>query len=89
MQIHLKLSWIYAPASPGSQAPVIVPPPQPALEALHRLARLGDIAALRAEIQYLNSSDPTLIPFGAKLSEPIESFQLHEVLKTIELYLEH
>ncbi len=68
---------------------MILPPPRPTLEALHRLARIGDIAALRAEIANLNRADPALAVFGARLSEPIERFQLHEVLKTIELYMEN
>jgi signal transduction histidine kinase/CheY-like chemotaxis protein len=99
---HLQLTWIYE-QPPDSDAPnpstATLPtsatiataemiPPNPAdLDCLHTLAMKGLVHDLVAELDRLEQSDPTLIPFTQPLRQFAKRYQLKQIREFLKPYL--
>jgi len=98
---HLQLTWIYEqppdsdahlpltalpPSDTVSVAEMI--PPNPAdLDCLHTLAMKGLVHEFVAELDRLEQSDTTLIPFIQPLRQLAKRYQLKQIRELLKLYL--
>jgi len=85
----LKLDWTFArpPEAPDSTAPLI-PPPQPTLQTLARLARSGEMRGLREAANQLSTLGSQYKPFADRLYHLAERFESRAIVKLIEQFLE-
>ncbi|MBD3307426.1 PAS domain S-box protein [candidate division KSB3 bacterium] len=92
LQTHLPIEWIYhdenaaTPTAPPAEA--MLPPSQAELSHLNNLAMIGDIMAIRDEIQKLEQGDPTFHAFAAKMRQLADALNLSEIQRVIQTYLE-
>jgi PAS domain S-box-containing protein len=97
----LKVEWIdEAPEAPVTEAgqtavsaaapftaPLMAPPPQE-IEALHYLARLGDMRAIVQHAQHLSELDERYRPFADHLCRLAKAYRSKPILSFVEQYLE-
>jgi PAS domain S-box-containing protein len=87
----LRLEWIRAPASakPDVDVPSLVIPPAADLDALYRLAQLGNMRDIIAYGNNLASQDARYSAFTHHLDALARSYQSQAVLRLIEAYRQH
>jgi hypothetical protein len=66
---------------------MIAPPPQE-IEALHRLARLGDMRAIVQHATHVTELDERYRPFAEHLCRLAKAYRSKAVLSFVEQYLE-
>jgi PAS domain S-box-containing protein len=88
LQIHLKIEWIYKDESDGRHSTPVLPPPEEELVVLYDLVRSGDIAGLREQIPKIEALDPKFVPFTAILDRLAREFQMDQMEKFLEGYME-
>ncbi len=79
----MKLEWIHEKKKMTTSAPLI-PPPQKELEALYKLAIMGDMRTIRKQTEAL---DDKYISFRHKLQELARNFEDEQIVALIEQYL--
>jgi hypothetical protein len=91
LQYHLKLKWCYrtpAPeAQPDSTPEQMVVPDAAELLTLHRLAKSGYIADLKAEVERLQASDAAYSTFTRHIARLADDFDVKAIAKFIQPYL--
>jgi predicted ATPase/signal transduction histidine kinase/DNA-binding NarL/FixJ family response regulator/tRNA A-37 threonylcarbamoyl transferase component Bud32 len=88
---HLKLDWIYkeigleteAESQKAQSAPMI-PPPADKLDALYKLARMGNMRRIKEQATQLESEEQKYRPFASKLQELAKGFKGKKILAFIE-----
>jgi len=88
---HLKLQWIYKEigletdeeSQKAKSAPMIPPPPQE-LEALYKLAKMGNMRRIKEQATRLEALDQKYQPFANKLQELAKGFKRKQILALIE-----
>jgi PAS domain S-box-containing protein len=85
----LKLNWTlsHTPQTPDSTAPLI-PPPQPTLQALARLAQRGEMRGLREAALQLGTLGDQYKPFANRLHYLAEHFESRAITQLIQPFLE-
>ena len=85
----LKLNWTFAhpEQAPDSTAPLI-PPPQPTLQALSRLAQRGEMRGLREAANQLGTLGEQYKPFANRLHHLAERFESRAITQLIQRFLE-
>ena len=85
----LGLRWTFAEAAPApdSSAP-LVPPPQPTLQALARLAQRGEMRGMREAADQLRTLGEQYQPFADRLLLLAERFESRAISELIQRYLE-
>ncbi|HEX6706188.1 MAG TPA: ATP-binding protein [Albitalea sp.] len=83
----LGLTWTYrsvaAPtADPDAAGPLVAPPAQE-MEALLRLARIGNMRNLRANVEHVSSLDVRYRPLAARLLKLIDGFETMAIVKLL------
>ncbi len=94
LQVHLKLEWIYedqhitqrTPTSSEQQS--IILPPIEQLEILYDLIKMGDIASFQGQLKAIEALDPKFRTFVADLRRLAKTFQVNDIRKSLEAYLE-
>ena len=87
---QLKLEWRYAEDSKptdGKEAEPVVLPPQAELEALHELARRGNLIAIAAQVKQLVADKPEYGPFAERIGGLARAFEEQEIELVLENYL--
>jgi len=93
---HLKLQWIYKDIGLESDeesklaksAPMVAPPAEE-LEALYKLARMGNMRRIKEQATQLEALDPKYQPFASKLQELAKGFKRKQILAFIEDFQKH
>jgi len=88
---HLKLQWIYKDiglesdeeSQKAKSAPMVAPPAEE-LEALYKLARMGNMRRIKEQALQLDSKDQKYRPFASKLQELAKGFKRKQILAFIE-----
>ena len=82
----LGLEWTYegAPTAPVPSQGAMVTPPAPEMEALHRLARLGNMGKIIAQAERLAALDERYRPFASELGALASRYQSRDVLRLVE-----
>lgn len=88
---HLKLQWIYKEigleiseeSQKAKSAPMIPPPPQE-LEALYKLAMMGNMRRIKEQALQIGSKEPKYQQFANKLQELAKGFKGKQILALIE-----
>ncbi|RKZ45182.1 MAG: serine/threonine protein kinase [Candidatus Parabeggiatoa sp. nov. 3] len=90
---HLKLDWIYKEIglesdeeSKLAQSAPMISPPADKLEALYKLARMGNMRRIKEQALQLEAIDPKYQPFASKLQELAKGFKGKQILAFIEDY---
>jgi CheY-like chemotaxis protein len=89
LEKHLHIIWRYeeqeAPAetSEALESPLI-PPSQDELEELLKLATVGDIRAIRQQLDLLVQHNPEMQSFANRLAELIKGFRIDEIQKLLK-----
>jgi len=88
---HLKLQWIYKEIgletdeeSKLAQSAPMISPPAAELEALYKLARMGNMRRIKEQALQLEAIDPKYRPFASKLQELAKGFKGKQILAFIE-----
>ena len=93
LQQRLNLEWVYEegvsstfmPATPTPS--LLIPPPQTDLTALHDLALMGDVVALKASVDALAQKDSRYRPFAHQVEDLAGQFQLNRICDFLESFL--
>jgi CheY-like chemotaxis protein len=84
----LHLAWTYRAAQPEPEPPAaegpIVVPPAAEMELLYRLARLGNMQGIVAQVERLTELDARYLPFANRLSALARGYQSKAVLRLVE-----
>jgi predicted ATPase/signal transduction histidine kinase/DNA-binding NarL/FixJ family response regulator len=87
---HLKLQWIYKEIAleteenqPGKSTSIVAPPP-PELEALYKLAMMGNMRKIKEQATLLKVSDIKYQPFSDKLYKLAKEFKGKQILAFIK-----
>ena len=88
----LRLSWVHEPpdgdgAGVPEAANALVPPPADELEALHRIARSGNMRAIHERADHISALGARYQPFADKLHRLASGFQTKGLLRLIEEHL--
>ena len=85
----LELSWIHEPrADNGAAVPgPLLPPPRAELEALHRLAMIGNMKDIREHASHIASLGERYRPFGERLRMLAEAYRSKAILELVESFL--
>jgi succinylarginine dihydrolase len=90
---HLKLDWIYKEIgletdeeSKLANAAPMISPPASELEALYKLARMGNMRQIKEQALQLEVIDPKYRPFASKLQKLAKGFKGKQILAFIEDY---
>jgi CheY-like chemotaxis protein len=97
----LKVEWTYElpraqaaashqvaePLAGPSAGPLVAPPPQE-IEALHRLARIGNMRAIVQHATHLTELDERYRPFADQLCQLARGYRSQAILSFVEQYLE-
>jgi signal transduction histidine kinase/CheY-like chemotaxis protein len=88
---HLKLDWIYKEVgletedeSQKASSTPMIPPPADKLDALYKLARMGNMRRIKEQATQLESLDSKYQPFAKKLQELAKGFKGKQILAFIE-----
>lgn len=84
----LHLEWTHGVAKPAPRpagGPVVVPPAEE-MESLYRLARLGNMQEIMAQVERLAGQDERYRPFADQLSALARGYQSKAVLQLVEGY---
>jgi PAS domain S-box-containing protein len=84
----LHLAWTHGVAKPATRpagGPVVVPPAEE-MESLYRLARLGNMQEIMAQVERLAGQDERYRPFADQLSALARGYQSKAVLRLVEGY---
>jgi predicted ATPase/signal transduction histidine kinase/DNA-binding NarL/FixJ family response regulator/tRNA A-37 threonylcarbamoyl transferase component Bud32 len=88
---HLKLDWIYKEIglesdeeSQKAEAAPLIPPPASDLEALHKLAKMGNMRRIKEQALLLEAYDQKYQPFASKLQALAKGFKRKQILALIE-----
>jgi signal transduction histidine kinase len=88
---HLKLDWIYkeigletSPESQKAPSTSMIPPPADKLDALYKLARMGNMRRIKEQATQLESLDSKYQPFASKLQELAKGFKGKQILAFIQ-----
>jgi signal transduction histidine kinase/DNA-binding LacI/PurR family transcriptional regulator/CheY-like chemotaxis protein len=91
LEQYLQLDWVYASEQPEVEEEGLVEgpaaPPVEELEALFELARLGDIMAVQTRAAQLKQGDPRWRPFGRRLAQLADQFEVEQILALLTSYL--
>jgi len=84
----LSLTWMHDKAAPDSaeEPGEFVAPPPEEIEALYRLARLGNMGMIRERADYLKQLDQRYIPFASRLRQLADSYQSKAIMTLVERY---
>jgi PAS domain S-box-containing protein len=84
----LPLAWTYAPERevPAAEGPFVIPPALE-MEALHQLAKMGNMHDILIHAASLAEEDERYRPFVEQLSALAKGFQSKAVVRLIEQYL--
>ena len=75
-------------SSSSSSAPEAIHLPAPSvLESMLDLALLGDVAALRDELNELSQQDEQLTPFVNQMLRLVQGFKINQICNLLEEYL--
>jgi PAS domain S-box-containing protein len=91
LEKYLNLSWIYGESNRmliARDEQLLYPPARDQLELLYDLTQIGDIVSLQAEAMSMTQDGMETAAFGARVAQLAEKFQLDELKKFIERYLE-
>jgi CheY-like chemotaxis protein len=102
LERHLDLEWVYEEwgkdetlrvrdeidSSLSSSREAFIPPPAEELTALFDLALMGDIEAIQEQVERLERLDKQFGPFTAELRRLAKSFQVNQICKFLESYLD-
>jgi CheY-like chemotaxis protein len=83
----LNISWVYEEPLPGDADPAaeaMTLPPLEELRVLHRLARIGNISAIRQQADHIAALGDAYGPFADKLRRMAAAFQTREILHFVE-----
>ncbi|MBI3143657.1 MAG: hybrid sensor histidine kinase/response regulator, partial [Pseudogulbenkiania sp.] len=91
--MHLGLQWVHsAPAAEAAPKPpqsgLLVIPPQDEIDALYRLALIGNMRDIRQRASYLAELDERYHPFADKLAQLAKTFQSKAILELVEKHRE-
>jgi PAS domain S-box-containing protein len=86
----LHLTWTYRTTQPAPEplpagGPIVVPP-EAEMELLYRLARLGNMQEIMAQVERLTELDERYRPFADRLSALARGYQSKAVLRLVEEY---
>jgi signal transduction histidine kinase/CheY-like chemotaxis protein len=85
----LDLDWLHEAPAPAAAAapdePLIVPPPEE-VEALYRLARIGNMRSIRQTAEALAAADPRYARFSQQLCTLASRFQSRAIMELIARY---
>ena len=85
----LGLRWTFAaPAPVPDSAAALVPPPQPTLQALARLAQRGEMRGVREAANQLSTQGEEYKPFADRLQLLAERFESRAITELIQRYLQ-
>ena len=85
----LKVDWTFArPSEAPDSTAALIPPPQPTLQALARLARSGEMRALREAANQLSTLGNQYKPFANRLVHLAERFESLAITQLIQQFLE-
>lgn len=87
----LKLEWTYQPdairvADSYTDGPIVVPP-GPEMEALHYLARMGDMREIQLWAHRVGELDERYRPFARQLSQLAQRYQSQDILRLVARYV--
>ncbi|MEG4282737.1 PAS domain S-box protein [Microcoleus sp. A006_D1] len=102
LRVHLGLEWIYEESaeskncktpslSPASNLPAysaLLPAAAESVAKILKLAAMGDIEEIFEESAKLESLEPKLVPFAAKLRQLAKRFQLKQIRNILKQYIE-
>jgi len=102
LRVHLGLEWIYEESSaskkcktpslsPASDFPAyasLLPAASESVAKLLKLAAMGDIEEFFEESAKLESLEQKLVPFATKLRQLAKGFQLKQIRKILQQYIE-
>ena len=94
ISLHLGLALKYAQqpsmaARPDKHDEVLRLPPAEEMEALHGLARRGNMRSITRYADHLVSLDSAYVPFAEKLRAMAKEFQSEAILELVEQHLQH
>lgn len=90
---QLRLQWTVDEHIPGTPASTVqdesgwIVPPQAQLEALQRLALIGNMRDVRRWADQLGGEEPRYLPFANKLKELAQTFQSKAILALVQRHL--
>jgi CheY-like chemotaxis protein len=84
----LNLSWIYAPDDERMEKAELAIPPKTQLEALHELAKRGNMRDIRLWAEELESLDEGYRAFSDNLRRLSDNYQSKAILELVEQCLE-
>ena len=85
----LKVDWTFArPSEAPDSTAALIPPPQPTLQALARLACSGEMRALREAANQLSTLGNQYKPFANRLVHLAERFESLAITQLIQQFLE-
>jgi len=92
LEEYLQLDWIYdelseTQARETDRVEMVVPPPVE-LKALFKAARIGDVEEVEAEAHRIRQLLDKYLPFADKLLSLAQEFEIDEILKLVEQYIE-
>jgi PAS domain S-box-containing protein len=87
----LKLEWTYKPDATRvtdscTGGPIVIPP-GPEMEALHYLARMGDMREIQLWAHRVGELDERYRPFARQLSQLAQRYQSQEILRLVARYV--
>jgi len=87
----MQLEWIYASEAPSSSeletiGPIVAPPAEE-MEALHDLARLGNMQRIMEYASHLVQLDERYRPFANQLRSLAKNYESKALLNLVEQYL--
>ncbi len=92
LQKHLNLTWIYdenqVPKVEAGNSEAWVLPPEEELCAIYKLARGGDIMAIRNRLQQIEEMGQEYLPFVRKLRSLADMFQIRKIRDLLKPHLQ-
>ena len=83
----LQLTWLPDPRvaalAADDVAPPLVAPPAEEIDALYRLAKLGNMQRIRSHAEYLAALDAAYLPFAQQLRQLADRFQSRAILEFV------
>jgi signal transduction histidine kinase/DNA-binding NarL/FixJ family response regulator len=88
---HLKLEWLYKQIEPKDdnqidQSAPMIPPESEHLDALHQLAKMGNMRRIKEQALQLETLDQKYLPFAHQLEELAKGFKRKQILAFIEAF---
>ena len=90
MQEQLHLEWVFEPhdRAPACAEQPLVPPSREDLADIYQLAMSGMISRLRERVNLLEAHKPELTPFSEHVRQLLKEFQIEELQRFVQHYLE-